>query len=122
MPKTENHQLKAELRYFTGSEQFYRNPLFSGYRYTEGVQYLAEKAGAYWLIDYILSNQIDKQLKGQRFQTWKIHVTQDDHAIITVDNGDGNQLQQFRLSFTDFPFEHFTLWLVDSVLMLPSEY
>jgi hypothetical protein len=39
-----------------------------------------------------------------------------------VDDGDGNQLQQFRLSFTDFPFEHFTLWLVDSVLMLPSEY
>ncbi len=122
MPKTENHQLKAELRYFTGSEQFYRNPLFPGYRYTEGVQYMAEKAGAYWLIDYILSNQPDKQLKEQRFQTWKIHVTHEDKAIITVDDGDGNQLQQFRLSHTDFPFEHFTLWLVDSVLMLPSEY
>ena len=36
--------LKAELRQFTGSEVAYVSPLFNRFRYTEGVQYLAEKS------------------------------------------------------------------------------
>jgi len=59
--------LLKELQHFTGSEKFYRHPLFRIFVYTEGVQFLAEKAEAYWLIDYILSNQVDEKIKAEEF-------------------------------------------------------
>lgn len=121
MNNDEINRLKTELRYFSGSEQYYRNPLFGGYVYTEGVQHLAEQAGAYWLIDTILSHQLEPKLKGQPFQVWKMTV-QDDSAAVTVEDGNDNIITSLTIEFTDFPLEEMTLWLVDKTLMLPSEY
>ncbi len=120
MDQQEIGALKAELRQFTGSETFYRHPLFPNYVTTEGVQFLAEKAGAYWLIDYIFSNQ--PQLQNQPFQVWKLKVRDDDSALIRVEDGNDKLLWRFTLEFTDFPLEAFTLWLIDGTLLLPSEY
>ena len=115
-------QLKIELQHFTGSDQFYQNPLFRGYVYTEGVRHLVEKAGAYWLIDYVLSSQLLPSLKGQPFQVWIIKVEPNNHAVFTVEDGNDNQLATFKIEFTDFPIQEFTLWLVDNTLMLTTEY
>ena len=114
--------LLHELRQFTGSEQFYRTPLFKGFIYTEGVKYLAEEAGAYWLIDHIFANQMLDVLKEQPFQVWKIVVHENESATIHVEDGDDNRLTFFSLSYTDFPLKEFALWLVDKTLLLPSEY
>lgn len=122
MEREEINQLKAELKYFTGSERYYQNPLFKNYVYTEGVQYLAEKAGAYWLIDYVLSNQFEPELKGQLFQVWKIETKPNHTAVITVEDDNKNLIKQFKLGFTDFPLEEFSLWLVDNTLLLSTEY
>ena len=43
---------KNELRQFTGTEHWYRD--ISGYLYTDGVLYVAQEGGAFWLIDKIL--------------------------------------------------------------------
>lgn len=40
MDKQEAYNLIRELQQFTGSETFYRNPLFRGSIYTQGVKYL----------------------------------------------------------------------------------
>ncbi|MCO6490872.1 MAG: hypothetical protein J5I98_20810 [Phaeodactylibacter sp.] len=122
MKKEDIGKLKAELIQFTGTEYYYFNPLFRQFRYTDGVKFLAERAGAYWLLDYIFSNQSHKSLRGQGFQVWKIRVKQDDSATITVEDGNNNVLKRFRLEYTDFPLEEFDLWLIDKVLILPSEY
>lgn len=122
MPRQENHQLKAELKHFTGSGEFYSSPLFSRFNFTEGVQYLAEQGECYWLLDYIFSNQILPKLKGEQFQVWKIQVSDDDKATFTVEDGSDNILTQLRIGFTDFPFNDFSLWMVHRTLMLPSEY
>lgn len=122
MDKQETGALKAELRHFTGSETFYRHSLFRGFVYTEGVQYLAEKAGAYWLLDHIFANQALDVLKDQPFQVWKITVNQDESARISVEDGNDKELAFFPLSYTDFPLEECSLWLVDKTLLLPSEY
>lgn len=122
MDKQETGAFKAELRYFTGSETIYRHGLFHGYVYTEGVQYLAERGGAYWLIDHILANQALAVLKGQPFQVWKMAVNDDESARIAVEDGNGHELTFFHLGYTDFPLEEMTLWLVDKTLLLPSEY
>ena len=120
MDKQEIGALKNELRHFTGSEIFYRHSLFRGFVYTEGVQYLAKKAGAYWLLDHIFAHQ--PELKGERFQVWKITVNQDESARISVEDGNDAELAAYPLGYTDFPLEAFSLWLVDGTLMLPSEY
>ncbi len=44
---------QAELAQFTGTEQYYKH--LGGLVYTDGVKYLAEKAGSYWLLDIIAS-------------------------------------------------------------------
>ena len=44
-----------DLRHFTGGVTRYRHGLNRRVIYTEGVQFLAEKAGAYGLIDVIAS-------------------------------------------------------------------
>lgn len=122
MKKEDIGRLKAELRQFTGTEQYYYNPLFKDFKYTDGVKFLAERAGAYWLLDYIFSNQPHRSLRGEAFQVWKIRVNQDDSATLTVEDGNDNVLTTFRIEYTDFPLEEFNLWLIDKVLILPSEY
>lgn len=122
MTKTKVEKLKTELRQFTGIEQYYFNPMFKRFKYTDGVKHLAETAGAYWLLDYIFSNQTHKNLTDQSFQIWKIKVNEDDSAAIAVEDGKDTVLSIFTLVFTDFPLEEFDLWLIDEILILPSEY
>lgn len=122
MTKINENKLKAELAQFTGTEQYYYNPLFRKFRYTDGIKYLAENAGCYWLLDFIFSNQHLCVLKEQPFQVWKIKVNEDDSAKILVEDGNDNVLKSFSLEFTDFPMKEFSVWLIDTVLILPSEY
>jgi hypothetical protein len=117
----DKNQLLIELKQFTGSEQLYFNPLFRKFRYTEGVKFLAQNAKCYWLLDYVFSNQNERVLKENEFQTWKIKV-ENDKAEIIVEDGNHKKLKSFKLDFTDFPLPEFTLWFVNDTLMLPSEY
>ena len=114
-------ELLNELAQFTGTSQWYRNPLFKNFLYTDGVQHLAENAGAYWLIDYIFSNQIIPEIKRQEFQVWIITV-EDSKAEIRVEDGNDNVIKEFKIPFTDFPLPEFRLWFSENVLLLPSEY
>ena len=41
------------LAQFTGSQNFYRHGLVREVLYTEGVEYVVDNAGAYWLLDEI---------------------------------------------------------------------
>jgi hypothetical protein len=121
MDKQAIHQFQQDLKHFTGSESFFRH----GYGqaiYTEGVQFMAEKLGAYWLIDFILIHQQEPILHHQSFQTWKIKRLAEGGAIITAEDGNDTSLFSKQIPFTDFPLTTFTLWLVDKTLMLPSEY
>ena len=118
---TNTTNLINELKQFSGTEQWYRNPLFPTCLYTDGVKYLAEQAGAYWLLDYIFSNQNLKEIKEQEFQVWIINV-EDSKAIIKVEDGKDNLIKEFKISYTDFPLKELSLWFVNNTLLLPSEY
>lgn len=109
--------LATDLAHFTGSEHWYRYPLRPGYTYTDGVKFLADNAGAYWLIDKIIL-----EAPREPFQVWKLIVNADQWAVLTCGDGDGNVLATHNITFTDFPLPEITLWLVDNVLLLPSEY
>lgn len=121
MNRTEAHTLTRELRQFTGSESFYRHSLFRKFIYTEGVQYLAKKAQAYWLLDHIFAQQAETT-SAEPFQVWKIIVNADKTARIAVEDGNDSEIAFFPLNYTDFPLDEICLWLVDGTLLLPSEY
>ena len=112
---------QSDLLAFTGIAQWFRHPLFRRYTYTEGVQYMAEHGGAYWLIDAIFSWQTAPKVKAEPFQSWTLTV-KEDHAVLTATDGNDRQIARQDIEFTDFPLPEITLYFTDHVLLLPSEY
>lgn len=123
--------LQSNLAHFSGGGKHYRH-WTKRIVYTEGVQYLAEQAGAYWLIDLIASHQHKAKLRLEEFQVWILTVNRTPpqgkpmaYARCfpdTPEPGNANQLCVQGISYTDFPLDEIKLWLVNGVLMLPSEY
>lgn len=114
---------KADLRQFTGTEHWYRHPLVRSVLYTDGAQYVAEKGGAYWLLDEIaFAQKGNRRVAAEEFQLWKLEVRPDQTARLTCENGNGTVVFKKSLDYTDFPLDEITLYCVNSVIHLPSEY
>ena len=118
----------ADLRQFTGSEQYFRHSLARRVLYTEGVQFLAENAGAYWLVDKVAIMQIEPKVRAQEFQVWKLRVD-GGVATLTCDDGNGDEgtiVHSEHISFTDFPLDGIDLWVEGApeqpIILLPSEH
>ncbi len=119
----ESAKFKAELEQFTGTECYYFNPLYQHMNYTDGVNYLAVTVGAYWLLDIIGTEFFPKQKSGEwdSFVVIKLAV-EVRSMMISVQDGNHNEYLHKNISFTDFPEGEWALWLVEGVLLLPSEY
>lgn len=117
-------QLKrTDLVAFTGTENWYRHPIVKSTLYTDGIKYVAERAGAYWLIDEIAFNQKHHLIKNEEFQVWTLNVDLiKSTAIITCDNGNNKILYTKQLDYTDFPMEEIKIYVTNNVILLPSEY
>ena len=113
-------EIQNELSQFTGTENYYRHPF--GINYTDGVKYMAESCGAYWLIDVVASYQHETNIKDEPFQVYKLFVKNDKSAKIEISDGNNNVLAVQELEFTDFPLTEFELWCIEKVCILPSEY
>jgi hypothetical protein len=112
----------SDLRQFTGTDQWYRHSLNRNVLYTDGVQYLAEHAGAYWLIDEIaIAQRYETRVKAEEFQSWKLVVT-NSTATLSCDDGNGNVVFSKHIEFTDFPLPEIELWVEGNVILLPSEH
>jgi len=115
-------QIEAQLPYFTGTDNWYKHQ--SGLLYTDGVKFIADHAGAYWLIDLIASYQKrcrkDRMLR--QFQIWILGVERDYHrgCVSCLRDTDNLAFQQ-TIPFTDFPLPEITFYLENEVLCLPSE-
>lgn len=111
--------LDDDLRQFTGTERYYQN--FTGLRYTDGIHYLAEKAGAYWLIDLVGSYQ--PRLRHVPFQVWQLTVHDDQSALVTMreDDGEPTKVRQ-EIAYTDFPLRTFSWYCIDNIMLLKNEY
>jgi len=128
--KLSKEELEANLAQFYGSENYYKAS-FGRVVYTDGVKYLADHAGAYWLVDAVASYQ-GRNLAGEEFQEWRLTVDLEARAAVLVaDDGNGRELARQVIEYTDFPLEEVTLYLVYGsldgvtpcwVLMLPNEY
>jgi hypothetical protein len=124
----------ADLNQFTGDLQRYKHPLNPKVIYTPGVQYIAEKGHAYWLIDAIASyfgsevmNQAQREdARLQYMQFWRLDVTC--QAAVLTANADAGEQPFIRqeIPYTDFPLDHIEIWAgYDGdcwTLYLPSEH
>ena len=113
---------KADLDNFTGSEHWYRHALNPKVLFTDGAKYVADTAGAYWLLDEIaLIQPYDKRVAAEEFQVWTLEVRPDHTATLTCGDGNDNVVYTKQLTFTDFPLESITLYFENNVIYLPSE-
>ena len=114
---------EADLMQFTGSEHWYRHGFVRNVLYTDGAQYVAETAGAYWLLDEIaLAQRFDKRVAAEEFQVWKLTVKPDDSATLSCDDGNDNVIFTKQIPFTDFPLKEFRFYYTNNTILLPSEY
>jgi hypothetical protein len=87
------------------------------------LRYVAETAGAYWLIDEIAFLQrIDKLLAAEEFQLWKLNVNPDHTATLDCEDGNGGGVFTKAIEYTDFPLAEITLYFMNKTILLPSEY
>jgi hypothetical protein len=89
-------------------------------KHTDGVQYFADQAGAFWFLD-IVATEIYPFSDKYPFMTIYLTV-RDGKAEIIVQDGDLSRLWQRQIEFTDCPDGVYSFFLVDDVLMLCSEY
>lgn len=114
---------KADLDQFSGSETWYRHPINPKVLYTEGAQFVAERGGAYWLLDEIAIIQpYDKAVAAEEFQVWKLEVKPDRSATLTCGDGNGNTVFTKQIEWTDFPLDEITFWFANNTIYLPSEH
>jgi hypothetical protein len=119
--RLDRETLLRELAHFTGDLERYRH--WTGRLiYTPGVQHLAERAGAYWLIDLVASHQITPNVSAEEFQVWTLTVAADRTALAVADDGSGREVARQVIEFTDFPLDEFKLYLDQGTLMLTGEY
>lgn len=112
----------AELALFTGTARYYR--INRKCLLTDGTKYLAEEAGAFWLMDaaacYLIELGTDD---------WFVQIVLDvigSKAVLTLEDGNGHVRARQEIPYTDFPMPQQTLYACWDgehwVLMLPSEY
>lgn len=112
---------ESDLAHFTGTEIWFKHNMVPRITYTQGVQYVAEHGGAYWLIDAIVFSQMIAKVAAEPFQVWKLKVKEDSSATLTCEDGNGNVVHTNDITWTDFPFS-IDLWMTNDVILLPSEY
>jgi len=88
---------------------------------TDGVLALAETVGCFWLLDIIGSYQSNHDLD-REFQVWTLMVCTEDHSAVVRGYNDTTLIVEQQVPFTDFPLGELKLYLIDGIILLPSEY
>jgi len=105
-----------------GSDMYHKFSPIPGFPVvTGGVIALSEAAGCYWLLDIIGRYQTDKGLN-PAFQVWKLEVNREDDSAVVRGYNDAELIITQEIPFTDFPLDEVKVFLMDGVILLPSEY
>jgi len=117
-----------ELAQFTGSETFTRWSMLSRSVLSEGCQYVADQAGAYWLFDAIDSHLTTRGVTDEtEFVVARLVVNMPTgRAELTLDDGNGLIWMTQTIPYTDFPLPEIKTYAAFNgegwTHMLPTEY
>lgn len=119
-------EILAELPNFYGTYGYTRlSPLFRTFVLTDGAKYLADAAGAWWLMDAIASHLGSYRDEG--FVVAKLQrATATNGWVLRLEDGNEGLLTDQLIEFSDFPLDEITLYIIRQddlrVILLPSEY
>lgn len=116
-------ELQANLEQFYGTENYYKlglTPIIA----TDGVKYFADTCECYWLLDEICYGLFKKH---QELGALFIDIeAKKSHSIHIVAREDKDMPIIFEKSIRDIckviPVGTYKIWLINNVLLLPSEY
>jgi hypothetical protein len=127
----EGSELRHNLASFIGSEKAYFHALNRAVHYSEGVRFFAQNAGggAYWLLDILASEpQILRGVAEHGMCVVLLQVV-GSVAQLTVArdyNSDSGAFEAVaytrQIDFTDCPEGQWKFYMIDNMIMLPSEY
>ena len=110
-------ELKRNLCQFTGTDGYHKFSPLSRLVITDGVKYLADKCGAFWLLDIIASVKSTEE-----FQVCKLVKNKTGNgAKFVIEDGNSNIVYTQKIPFTDFPLDEIEIWNTNGVILLPSE-
>ena len=111
-----------QLSMFTGTEKYYR--ISRRHLLTDGTKYVAETAGAFWMMDAVASHLCEIGTQDW-FVLVRVTVT-NKTVVMRYEDGNGNLHAEQAIPYTDFPMSEFVLYACWDgkhwVLMLPGEY
>lgn len=113
---------ESQLALFTGTEKYYR--ISRSHLLTDGTNYVAETAGAFWMMDAVASH-LSEIGTVDWFVLVRVAVA-NSSAVMRYEDGNGKLYAEQAIPYTDFPMQNFVLYACWDgehwVLMLPSEY
>ncbi len=125
---------QSDLLQFYGTQEYTQWSMLASTMFlTDGAKYVADTAGAYWLMDAIASyqSQIRSKAWGRQFQLWSLTKDEEgDGAVLECfeDSGMRPAVTQ-HFEYTDFEYDlpqifFYVVPLNEThyVIMLPSEY
>ena len=119
-------EILANLPNFYGTENYFRlSPVFPNFVLTDGALYLAENAGAFWLMDALASHR--DSYKNEGFVVAHLcMIGSTGKWSLLLEDGNDNTLAEQIIEYSDFPLDEITLYVISQddlrVILLPSEY
>ena len=109
---------------FTGTEQYFKH--WTGMaNYTDGIKFVIDSVPAAWLVDKIITTGRSRAYKfNQDFQIWYLVVRHKQATLLMkYDSGQGQKKQyEEKITYTNFPTGVWKFYMIDGVLLLPTEY
>lgn len=117
----ETNELETQMQQCTGTTQYHKltlMPLLA----TDGVKMVADKAGAFWLVDAIASYQQRPKIKELAIQFWTLEVKDTKAELYCVQDSGRPKIVSQKIEYTDFPEGSWNFYVQNGVMMLPQEY
>jgi len=106
----------------TGTTAYHRFSPIPGFPVvTDGVIAFAGAGSCFWFLDIIGSHQSDERLDPE-FQVWALEVNLEKYSGVVRGFNDAELIITQEIPWTDFPLDEVKLFLIDGVILLPSEY
>jgi len=119
-----------DLSGYTGTTAYHKLSFFSKLKFTDGMAYLLNQVGAYWLGDIVASVQHKAKVQeNSGFLVWRI-VVKDGKAVVDAhwdSEEDGSYSQDKlvysqKINYTDFPDGTFEFYQQGDVVLLKGEH
>jgi len=115
-------ELRGIMNGCTGTEQYHQLTLDKNFKATDGIALVAELAGAFWLVDAIRSYQYEPKVKEVEVQFWTLDSNGHEAVLYMRADEKTPIIVTQQIPYTDFPQGMWEFWVIDSVILLPSEY